>query len=462
MIPGRAVDAPANVLFVTVDQMRGDCISSLGHPNARTPNIDRMAREGVLFANGFASGPVCVPTRKSCFSGLHPHEHGSLTNNDGEDLDFEGTLIDYFAKRGYRTGWVGKDHTYTNGALENLDKADIRSREPFRAYNGYVPPHWHTDVYWPEEDCFPHINTESAIEFIENGPAKDPFFLHVSYFDPHPPYMAPARYSSRYSSADMALPDAVTPIALSERLDRFSRAMGFDRLSREDLTETMRYYYAQIEWGVDRPLGRLLRTLESNGMSASTVVVLTADHGDFMGDYGMVRKGMFLYDSLLHVPMIWHAPGRIAKGLRSESLTQSVDLFPTLAELTGGDTLENLSGRSMAAHLRGEAADGPEHVIFTSAAYGDLAEGVLPADMTPDDIDAKPRHTRVLSPTMRPLHRTKMARAREWKLILNETEAPELYRIGGRPRERANIAAASEHATVRKRLESRLEDWWRW
>ena len=205
MIPGRAADAPPNVLFVTVDQMRGDCMASLGHPNARTPNLDRMAREGVLCANGFASGPVCVPTRKSCFAGLHPHEHGSLTNNDGEKLDFEGTLLEYFAKRGYRTGWVGKNHTYANEALERLDKADIRSREPFRAYNGYVPPHWHSDVYWPEEDCFPHVNTESAVAFIEQGPATDPFFLHVSYFDPHPPYMAPARYSSRYSSADMAL-----------------------------------------------------------------------------------------------------------------------------------------------------------------------------------------------------------------------------------------------------------------
>lgn len=463
MMPSRAAaDAPPNVLFVTVDQMRGDCISSLGHPNARTPNIDRMAREGVVFRNGFASGPVCVPTRKSCFTGLHPHEHGSLTNNDGDKLAFKGTLLDYFSKRGYRTGWVGKNHTYTDDALENLDKTDIRSREPFRAYNGYVPPHWHSDVYWPEKDCFPHVNTESAIAFLKKGARKDPFFLHVSYFDPHPPYMAPARYSSRYASADMVLPHPTAPLALSERLDRFSRAMGFDRLSREDLTETMRYYYAQIEWGVDQPLGRLLRALEANGAAENTIVVLTADHGDFMGDYGMVRKGMFLYDSLLHVPMIWRAPDRIAKGLRSESLMQSVDLFPTLAELTGGAVPEGLSGRDMTAHLRAEAEDGPDHTIFTSAGYGDLAEGVLPADMAPDDIDAKPRHTRVLSPTMRPMHRTKMARSREWKFILNETESPELYRMAKRPGERENIAASGEHAAMRKQLENRLEKWWQW
>ena len=81
-----------------------------------------------------------MPTRKSCFSGQHPHEHGSLTNSDGDKLAWRGSMLDYFAKRGYRTGWIGKNHTYSGEALSNLDYADIRSREPFRAYNGYVPP----------------------------------------------------------------------------------------------------------------------------------------------------------------------------------------------------------------------------------------------------------------------------------------------------------------------------------
>lgn len=109
---GRAADAPTNVLFVTVDQMRGDCMGAVGHPNVRTPNLDRMAREGMLFRNGFASGPVCVPARKSCFSGQHPHEHGSLTNRDGDKLAWEGSMLEHFARRGYQTAWVGKNHTF--------------------------------------------------------------------------------------------------------------------------------------------------------------------------------------------------------------------------------------------------------------------------------------------------------------------------------------------------------------
>ena len=121
-------------------------MGTVGHPNVRTPNLDRMAREGMLFRNGIASGPVCVPTRKSCFSGRYPHEHGSLTNNDGDMLPWQGSMLEYFANRGYRTGWVGKNHTYDSAALARIDYTDIRSREPFRAYNGYVPPHWHSTV----------------------------------------------------------------------------------------------------------------------------------------------------------------------------------------------------------------------------------------------------------------------------------------------------------------------------
>ena len=159
-------------------------------------------------------------------------------------------MLEHFASRGYKTAWVGKNHTYDDHSIAQIDYTDIRSREPFRAYNGYVPPHWHSSVYWPEESCFPHVNTESAIKFMD-GSSSDPFFLHVSYFDPHPPYMAPSRYTARYDSTDMVLPDRTDAAALSERLGRFSRAMGFPALDREDLTETMRYYYAQVEWGVD-------------------------------------------------------------------------------------------------------------------------------------------------------------------------------------------------------------------
>ena len=175
----------------------------------------------------------------------------------------------------------------------------------------------------------------------------------------------------------------------------------------------------------------------------------------------MVRKGMFLYDALLHVPLLWWAPGRIPAGARTDALAQSADLFPTLAELTGGERPEDASGESVAESVLGAAQGRP--ALFTSAAYGDLAPDVLPPNLAPDDEDGVPRHTQVLRPTMEPSYRTKMVRTQEWKYIQNETEPPELYRLAdARPRERANLADSGEHAEIRRTLEQQLSAWWPW
>lgn len=462
MLTGQAADAPPNVIFITSDQMRGDALGFLGSRNARTPNLDRMAKEGVAVVNCFANGPVCVPTRKSCFSGQYPHVHGSPTNVERPLLSWPGSLLEHFQKRGYRTGWVGKNHTFEKSELASLDFASIRDREPFRAYNSYVPPHWHTDVYWPEEKCYPQVNSDAAAGFIRDHRNGDPFFLHVSYFDPHPPYMAPARYTSRYRSSEMKLPVYVPPERLSSRLADYHRAAGFDRITRQDLTETMRYYYAQIEWGVDEQVGRLLRLLEDQGLSQRTIVMFTADHGDFMGTHGMVRKGPFLYDALLHVPMIWHAPGRIARGHRTEALAQSIDIFPTLADLSGGTPPGRLPGRSLAPFLRAEREDDPDRVIFTSSGYSELEEDKLVRSTERKDAGALPLHTQVLRQTAWAEHKMSMARSRDWKLIRNQTRPPELYQMNGGWVERENVAGKSEFASVRRQLETQLSAWWEW
>jgi choline-sulfatase len=461
-LAGQAKDRPLNVLSIVCDQMRGDCMGFLGHPNVRTPNIDRLASEGTTFERAFVNNPVCLPSRKSCFSGRYPHEHGSLTNRSKGLLPWDGSMLGHFAKAGYRTGWCGKNHTYSKEALENLDFQSIRDREPFRAYNGTVPPHWHTDVYWPEEDCHPEINTRAALEFLDASKGGgDPFFLHVSYFDPHPPYMAPAEFTSRYSARDMKMPASAKAADLSERFEQYRHAFGMDRVPEIEIRETMRYYYAQIEWGVDKQVGRLLRALGERGLAENTVVVFTSDHGDFMGSHGMVRKGMFLYDALLHVPMIWRVPGG-AKGARTKAFAQHIDLFPTLADLARTPAApKDLPGRSLRPFLEG-GNDDPSHAIFTSAGYGELSEAELNLPLNPKDLKAEPRHSIVMDQNMNPQHRTAMARTAEWKLVMTETRGPELYRLNGGVTESRNMADDSAHADVRRKLESKLTNWWKW
>jgi len=460
----RAESVPPNVVFIICDQMRGDAMSGLDSPNAHTPNLDKMAASGTLFENYFTNNPVCAPSRVTLFSGLYPHQHGKLTNPTGRFIEsFEGSMLGYFRNRGYRLGWIGKNHTYTKEVLRSLDTWEDRAREPFRKYSKFVPPYWHSDTLWPEEKCHPRMNTEDAIKFINAVKKNEPFFLHISYFDPHPPYMAPSEYTSKYCSKDMVLPPFVHPKKLSDRLDEQCRALHYDRIKDSDLTETMRYYFASIEWGVDYQVGRILRTLEEKGLSDNTIVVFTSDHADFMGEHRMVRKGMFLYDALLHIPMIWYAPGRIGKGIRVKNLTQHVDMFPTLLDLTGGKAKNELPGRSLKPFLQGKSKKEEDFTIFASAAYSDLPPNYFNNPEPPYKHDSDvPFHTRIENLTWKDDHRTVMARTREFKLILNESRSPELYHMDDKWIEKENIADKKEFASQRKSLEAKIKSVWKW
>ncbi len=452
-----------NVVLLIADQMRGDALGFLGGPNARTPNLDRLAADGVSFDNYFVNNPVCMPSRKSIFSGLYPHQHGSLTNRQGKPLDIAGSMLQHFNRLGYRLGYIGKNHTFQDSALvSSVDTASIRDREPFRAYNQYVPPEWHSDAYWPAEECYAWRSTEEALQFIARARDGNPFFLTVSYFDPHPPYMAPSEYTSRYHSDQMKIPPYIAPSLLSGRLEDFCRAMKFDKIRDADLTETMRYYYASIEGMVDHQIGRIITALSTQGLLENTVVLFTADHGDFMGQHRAVRKAMFLYDALLHVPMIWRVPGMGDRGRRIEALAQGIDIFPTLVELTGGKPDSDLPGRSLKPILTDKNRSDDNRAIFTSAGYAELPRELIETNRLRSADPALPLHTLVEDGSDIPQYRQSTIRTREWKLVLSESRPPELYRMAGGWIERKNLASEEIYASIRRDLETRLISWWKW
>jgi arylsulfatase A-like enzyme len=308
------------------------------------------------------------------------------------------------------------------------------------------------------------MTTNDGIEFIGKSRKKEPFFLHLSYFDPHPPYMAPSEFTSRYNSEDMIIPSFVSPEKLSQRLAEHARALHYDRIKDTDLTETMRYYYAAIEWGVDFQVGRVIKTLEENGMIENTIIIFTSDHGDFMGHHRMVRKGIFLYDSLLHIPMIFYAPAKLAQGHRVSNISQSVDLFPTIVDLTGGSIPKDLPGRSLRLLLEGgRQQDRNDFPIFASAAYSDLPKDYFdnpePAYKPDSDI---PFHTRIEKLTWKTENRIAMARTLDWKLILNESRPPELYNMAGNRIEQENVIEKQEYTAIRTSLEKTIESIWKW
>lgn len=461
--------APPNVVLVIADQMRGDAVGALGHPDVRTPHLDALASEGVAFTHFYTNGPVCVPSRMSFFSGLYPHRHGSVSNAESTRLaTADGTLLGYFRDRGYRLGWFGKDnHTYRRAVLDQtLDANTSRRREAFRAYSPAVPPHWHGHAPWPKDTLFAVRTTDDAIRFIRETPEGTPFFAVLSLFDPHPPYFAPAEIVRHYARRDLTVPDEVDPAALSPRLAAQKRALLLDRLDPAELEATMAVYYAAIEWGVDAQIGRLLQALDEAELTDDTIVVVTSEHGDFMGDFGMVRKGMFLYDALLHVPFVWRAPGRIAEGVQTDVVAQGVDLFPTLVALTGGTVPEGLPGRSLLPFLRGASETDPGHAAIAVAGYSDLPEDYF-ENPEPSYIDPPPGverafHSRIYDRVTPPRHRTASARTRNWRLILSETHPPELYHVGQAGTERENLAGDPRHRAVLDTLREAIEQAGAW
>lgn len=453
-----------NIIFILSDQMRADAMGAAGNSNARTPNLDALATQGAMFRYNFANNPVCLPSRISMFSGLHPSQTGVLCNKHaGEWLSFENSLPWYFQQAGYRTAYIGKNHTFIESELAHFDVISIRGREEFRAYSKYVPPHWHSDILWPEEDCNPGKNTRDAIEFIKQSKSDESFFLHISYFDPHPPYMAPAEYTSRYNAEDMMLPEYIDPDQLGMRLAQHQVALHYDRISDADLKETMRYYHASVEWGVDHQIGQILQALEEKGIAENTVLVFAADHGDFMGEHHMVRKGMFLYDALLHVPMIWYAPGRIREGLSLDNLTQNLDIFPTLLDYAGIEIPEDLAGRSLKNVLQGQSPEDDDFMVYASAAYSDFPEGYWDHPEPYFNPDSPvPFHTRVENITWKPQYKTAMVRTRDWKLILSESHEPELYHMNGGTIERQNLYEQKQYREIFEKLEQDIKTHWEW
>ena len=179
-----------------------------------------------------------------------------------------------------------------------------------------------------------------------------------------------------------------------------------------------------------------------------------------MGQHRLVRKGMFLYDCLLHVPMIWIVPG-LKGGRRSKALTQGVDYLPTLIELTGGKARPELPGRSLKQTFAG-AAEPAGRAIFTSASYGELTRELVEKNKMSAEDPEIPLHSLAEENSSDSKNRYSMVRTHEWKFLLSESRPPELYRMNDGWIERQNVAEKAEHAAVRRGMEQKLRAFWRW
>lgn len=423
---GAAPDPKWNLLIITNDQHRADCLGCYGNPVIRTPNTDRLASQGVRFGNHFVHAPQCVPSRVSLHTGRYPHVHRVPTNSyvlpDSED-----TLAKVLNAAGYSTACVGEmpfaPQPYTGGFQKVLASNPEYNRYlsarglkhpaeqgPFQA----APVPWTDDV---DETAF---FASHARDFIKAN-RDTPFFLHVNFRRPHHPFNPPAPFDRMYLGAQFP-PSHVRPGEMANKpapqRAALEKSVGFDlrTMTAADLDRVKAYYYGMISEN-DKYIGTILDELKASGQEDRTVVVFNADHGEMLGDHGLLFKGSYMYDGVVHVPLIIRAPGKLPAGAVRDDLCEEVDVMPTLLRLLGIPAPLGVQGQSLLAARQKTA-------VFSEF------------------------------PTI------KMARTREWKLVhYTRAKYGELYHLSEDPHELVNLWDDPKHAGQRAEMEGLLFDW---
>lgn len=395
-----------NILWICTDQQRWDTISGLGFREARTPHIDSLMETGVAFRNAYTQSPICTPSRSSFLTGMYPSAHQVQRNGNDRFPAHLELVPKVFQKAGWRTGLIGKLHL-----------AATQRRIEERADDGYDEFYWSKHPY-PEKDAPAHVRAahdyenwlvekgvdvdtafafasealadgmptehhqttwakERAQRFIR-GHAGTPWFLSINLFDPHPPFDPPAEYMRRFDPGAMSL-----PIFHESDMARYERFRNVDQQAtnpvdprilpppgkavtipegREshdtppdsyDARRIKAAYMAMIEL-IDDMVGSLLETLRQTDQERDTLVLFMSDHGEMLGDHGLLYKGCRFYEGLVHVPMLASWPGRAKPGV-SDALVELVDIPATLCEAAGLPPMEQSQGRSFFPLLTGEA-----------------------------------------------------------------------------------------------------------
>ncbi len=413
-----------NILFIMYDQLRFDYLSCAGHPHLHTPNFDRVAGMGVRFTNAYVQSPICGASRMSFYTGRYTSSHGAQWNGFPLRVG-EHTMGDHLRREGMDCWLLGKTHMKADadgmarlglspdseiGArqaecgfdswirddglwAEGPDGFYDEKRSPYNEYlkskgypsenpwadfanagideNGDVASGWmFANADKPanirEQDSETPWLTQKTIEFIEQ--ARAPWCAHVSFIKPHWPYIVPAPYHAMYGTNHVPQPtrhkvEQVSPHPV------FGAYMGnkiAQAFQREDVRQKVIPAYMGLIKQCDDQLGVLLEYLETTGRMDNTMIVLTSDHGDYLGDHWLGEKDLF-HEPSVKVPMIIYDPRPEAdatRGTTCDALVESIDLAATFVEVAGGKVPDHIiEGRSLLPWLRGETPDWREFAI---------------------------------------------------------------------------------------------------
>ena len=367
-----------NILWYCTDQQRFDTIGALGNPRVITPHIDALVESGVAFTHAYCQSPICTPSRSSFMTGMYPSRVHNTRNGNDTFPTYPPVITKLIAEAGYRCGLIGKFHLQSSGRRTEprLDdgfsywKFSHAPRDDWKSGHDYAD--WvrskggDLNALRDHEDRVPtelHQTswaTERAIEFLDaSDNDQEPWLLNLNIYDPHPPFIPPRSYADLFDPATLPGPH-FKPSDLEQQKKLSVLDFQDEIRSPEEHQATLAQarYYAMIAQ-IDDQFQRILNHLDKTGQRDNTVIVFTSDHGEALGDHGLMYKGCRFYEGLVRVPLIFSWPQRFQHCMQANGLVELLDMSATLLELCGVTLPEYFQGRSLLPVLTGEAS--PDH-----------------------------------------------------------------------------------------------------
>ncbi len=480
-----------NIVLIQTDQQSWSTLRLYGNPVLATPALEALAGRGRVFECVYCNYPACAPSRSSMMTGRYAstiRNHANHMLIDPREITLPGAL----QRAGYRTAIIGKNHAFFNGQnnyypdqpeggvsgervnmLERVfdfrfhgdhigvegmeDDPGLKAAvEHAKAKSWGLQHQWSVNPY-PAEKSITHRLTTEAVRYV-SAAREDarPFFLWFSIPDPHTPYQVSEPYASMFDPATVPAPIADSLVGKPER-QKVARLLDHNHLHDEAHFRRLRSIHYGMIRQIDDNLARFFRALDEAGLAENTLILFLSDHGDAMGDHGIIQKHNFFYDSFTRVPFIISWPGQIAPG-RTAELVELVDVMPTLLDFAGAEIPHGVQGMSLKPFLLGQQTATKAIVAIES---GEAGEPPALADCVNPDGSLKREGTDFAWCAFREawVGRGRAIRTARWKLCLYATGEGELYDMVADPDELRNRFDDPAVAATQSDLMRRLALW---
>ena len=439
-----------NILLLLADQLRFDALGCNGNSICNTPHMDELAKRGVRFLNAYTAISLCSPARATMMTGLYPHKHGQLANVSNFNGVFDNQVLNYknlpqqLKEANYQTGYVGKFHlpkefdpefwsfdiwdrvqSGDNGfdlGREVVQKIEWGGNAPFEGVSPLpLEKHQETRV------------ADKSIEMIRKfKETESPFAMVSSFFGPHFPYAVPESYYGMYNPDDIKRPANFDETFKDKPLVQQKEQLRWNasHLTWSDWRKVIATYWAYCTF-IDDQVGKIIGYLKDEGLYDNTVIILTTDHGDMLGNHRLFNKGFHMYEETHHIPFIMRVP-QVEEGQTCDAYVNLVDLMPTILECAGAEIGSHLDGRSILPLVHSAVPeDWPEEAYAQFHGY----EATLAS--------------------------VRMVRNHKWKYVYNPYSVDELYDMVSDPGELVNLAPQLGFKHVLRRMKGRMLHWLR-